>query len=203
MKFGPKKLLSLHGMCGHAVLSLIMLNKILSQVKPTSFCLRHCPCLCSSGGAQAPQALSLWHLFGLKAERGTGWQLLLASLCSQLSSLLPLTPVWGRETSLWLPANLTLIGKAMKQSSFKKKWSQIQVSGWKNSLFICVGLALIKCIAWSYRHPEFNKANTMKTVKFLTAHLQERSWRLKITSVDIYEEDNPGWDLNYWVLLSV
>lgn len=159
-------------MYGHAVLPLITLNKILSWVKLTSFCFRHCPCPCSSGGAQGPWALSLWHRFGFKAECGTGWQLVLESVCSHPGCLsCPSDRFRGEQTHCgFQPTSLCSVWyeKLWSSAHSKKKGSNSSLMMKELSLFMWVGLALIKFIAWSYRHLEFNKDNTMKTMEFLT-----------------------------------
>lgn len=120
------------------------------------------------------------------------WLAAPAGITAHISALPPAPLTSLGESNLTVPS---LTGKAMKQSWFKK-WGQILVSWWKNSLFSWVGLALIKFTAWSYRHPGFNCGVSYSIVA-------RKSWRLKIISVDNYEGDNPGWNLNYWVLLSI
>lgn len=119
-----------------------------------------------------PEPSAFWHLFGFKAECGTGWQLVLESVCSYLGCLsCPSDQFRGEQTHCgFQPTSLCSVWyeKLWSSAHSKKMGSNSSLMMKELSLFMWVGLALIKFIAWSYRHLEFNKDNTMKTMEFLT-----------------------------------
>lgn len=153
------------------------------------------PQICASGsvlacgGAQGPRALSLWHLFGFRAEVALAgsscWH-----HCSHLSSPSCPSHQFGGEQ----PHRALSDRKSHEAVLIQKMGSNSGLM--MKELSIWVGLALIKFTAWSYRHPGFNCGVSYSIVA-------RKSWRLKIISVDNYEGDNPGWNLNYWVLLFI
>lgn len=135
MKFGHNKLLSLHGMCGHAVFSLIMLNKSCPGSSPQV-----------SASGTVPACAAVVELRDPKPSASD------TSLVSKQSMALAGSSCWhppahssvlscpshpsGGEKPHWLPANLTLVGKAMKQSSFRKMGSNSILMMKELSLFI-------------------------------------------------------------------